>query len=72
MINSGLQDRMGGVEIAVRKMITHSRDFRPRDRRLCGKQPDWQRLDRLTDLQQPDTDRVEDQPVGQVTRPRRE
>ncbi len=67
MINSGLQNRVGSIEVAVRKMITHPRDLRPRYRRLGGKQLGWQGFDCLPDLQQPDTNCVKDQPIGQTT-----
>src|SRR5687768_4038458 len=66
MINSDLQDRMRRIEVTMGKMITHSRDLGPRYRRLGYQQCGWQGFDGLPDLQQPDTDGVEDQPVRQI------
>jgi hypothetical protein len=66
-VHGGLQDRVGGVEVAVGEVVAHTGDLPPRDRRLRGEQVIRQCFDSLADLQQADADRVEDQPVGQVS-----
>jgi hypothetical protein len=64
-----LQDRVSGVEVAVREVVSDLGDLPPRDGRLCSKQVIGKRFDRLADLQQPDRDGIEYQAVGQVAAP---
>jgi hypothetical protein len=66
VIDSCLQDRVSGVEVAVGQVIAHAGDLAPGDAGLGVEQFGGQGLDRLADFQQPDPDRVEDQAVGQV------
>jgi len=66
VIDSCLQDRVSGVEVAVGQVIAHAGDLAPGDARLGVEQFGGQGLDGLADFQQPDPDRVEDQAVGQV------
>ena len=56
---------MGGVEVAVGQVITHARDLVPRHAGLGVEQFSGQGFDGLTDLEQPDPDGVEYQPVGE-------
>jgi hypothetical protein len=65
LVDCGLQDGVGCVEVAVGQVITHPGDLAPGDRGLCVEQIGGQSLDGLTDLEQPDPDGVEDQPVGE-------
>jgi hypothetical protein len=60
VIHGRLQDRVGGVEVAVGQVIAHAGDLAPRDAGLGVEQPGGQGLHRLADLQQPDPDRIED------------
>ena len=65
-VNGGLQDGVGGVEVAVGEVVAHAGDLPPRDRWLGGEQIVRQRFNSLSDLQQADADGVKDQSVGQV------
>lgn len=62
-----LDDRVRGVEVSVREVVAQAGDLTPGNRGLAVRELCRQRPDRLADLEQPDTDRVEDQPVGEVT-----
>jgi hypothetical protein len=70
MVHGALEDGVGGVEGAVREVVTHARDLPPGDVRLGQEQFIGQGLDGLADLQEPDADGVEDQPVGRSPRAR--
>lgn len=67
VVDRCLDDGMGSVEVAVRQVIAHRGDLAPRDGRFGVEERKWKRLDGFSDLQQPDPDRVEDQPVGQIS-----
>ena len=53
-----------GVEVTVSQVIAQARDLSPWDGGLGTKHLGWQSLHGLTDFQQPDPDRIEDQAVG--------
>ena len=63
VINSGPQNRVVCVEVAVSQVITHACDLRPGDIWLGTQHLGGQRFNGFADLQQPDTHRVEYQPV---------
>jgi len=65
-VDGGLQDRVGGVEVAVREVVAHAGDLPPRDGRLGGEQVIGECLDGFADFQQPDPGGAEYQAVGQV------
>lgn len=67
VVDGGSQDRVVGIEIAVRKVIAHARDLAPGDAGLGAEQLGGQRLYGFADFQQPDADSVQDQTVGQIT-----
>ena len=50
VIYGGLKNGVRGVEVAMGKVVTHTRDLLPGDRRLSGKQVIRERLDGLADL----------------------
>jgi hypothetical protein len=66
VVDSRLQDRMSGVEVAVGQVIAHAGDLAPWDGGLGSEQFGGQGLDGLPDFQQPYRDRVEDQAIGQI------
>ena len=59
VVDGGLQDGVGCVEVAVGQVITHPGNLAPWDRGLGVEQLSGQCLDGLADLQQPDSDGVE-------------
>src|SRR2546423_12056362 len=66
IIDGGLHDRVSRVEVAVGKVVSHTGDLAPWDRGLSTEQFVGQRLDRFADLEQPDSDSVEHQPIRKV------
>lgn len=69
LLDGGLQDCVSGVEVPVGEVVAPAGDLPPGNGWLGGQQVLGQRLDSLTDLQQPDPDSVEYQAVGQVAAP---
>ncbi len=65
-VDGGREDGVGGVEVAVGEVVAHSGDLAPRDLRLGCEEILAEGLDSLADLQQPDPDGVEDQPIRQA------
>lgn len=63
VIDGGLQDRMGRVEVTVGEVVAHPGDLPPRNAGLGGQQTVGQRFDGLPDFEQADPDRVEDQTI---------
>jgi hypothetical protein len=68
LVDRGLQDGVCGVEVPMSEMVAHAGDLPPRAQWLRGQQIIRQCLDSLTDLQQADADRVEDQPSDRSPR----
>lgn len=67
VLDGGRDHRMAGVEVAVREVISHARDLPPRNPRVGGGDVGWgEGFDGFADLEQPDPDGVEDQPVAEV------
>jgi hypothetical protein len=54
MVDDVLDDRVIGVEVVVREVVSHAGDGLPRHARLTGQQLRADGLDRFTDLDQPD------------------
>jgi len=59
-------DAVRGIEVAVSKVVPNSDHFAPGNLRLGGQQLLVERVGRLTDLDEADPNRVEDQAVGQL------
>ena len=66
IVDSRLQDPVSGVEVAVGQVIAHAGDLAPWDGGLGIEQFCRQSLHGLSDFQQPDPDRIEDQAIGQI------
>ena len=58
------ENGVAGVEVAVGQLVAHAGDLAPGQARLRGGEVGRQVLGRFADLDEPDPDRVEDQPVG--------
>lgn len=63
VVDGRLHNGVGGVEVAVRKVVAHPRDVYPRDGRLAGKQVWIDGLDGFADLDEPDSYCVKYEPV---------
>lgn len=50
----------------MRELVTHPDDLSPRDAGFGGEQGRVENLDRLTDLDQPDPDGIEDQTLVEI------
>lgn len=65
LVDGGLQDRMGSVEVSVGQVVAHPCDLLPWDAGLSGEQVGGYCLDRFADFQRAHPNSVEDQTVGQ-------
>ena len=65
VFDGGADDGVVGVEVAVCQVVSHASDVLPWDGRLTGEQLGVEILDRLADLDEPHSDRIEDQAIGE-------
>ena len=63
VVDGCLDDVMGGVEVAMGELVTHSRHVSPRDLGLSGQEVGGDVLDRFADLDETHSNGVEDEAV---------